>query len=90
MGRDGQKDFDFLIGTWKVRNRRLCERLVGSQKWDEFDGTSVARAVWGGLANMDEYEAHAPFGLIQGLTGSWRARASSRLLKNPTLSAGSA
>jgi hypothetical protein len=68
MGRDGQKDFDFLIGRWTVRNRRLRERLVGSRQWDEFDGTCVAQAVWGGLANMDEYEAHAPFGLIQGLT----------------------
>ena len=24
--------------------------------------------MWGGLANMDEYEGHAPFGLIQGMT----------------------
>lgn len=68
MERDGQKDFDFLVGSWKIRNRRLRERLTGSTHWDEFEGTSLARAVWGGLANMDEYEAHAPFGLIQGLT----------------------
>jgi hypothetical protein len=68
VGRDGQKDFDFLMGTWKVRNRRLRKRLQGSTQWDEFEGMSVARAVWGGLANMDEYEAHAPFGHIQGLT----------------------
>ena len=68
MERDGQKDFDFLVGRWKIRNRRLRERLTGSAHWDEFEGTSHARAVWGGLANMDEYEAQAPFGLIQGLT----------------------
>ncbi|HEU5323056.1 MAG TPA: hypothetical protein VFX28_19780, partial [Methylomirabilota bacterium] len=80
MTRDGQKDFDFLIGTWKVRNRRLRERLKGSTQWDEFDATSAVRPVWGGLANMDEYEGHAPFGLIQGMTvrlydaatGQWR------------------
>jgi hypothetical protein len=68
MERDGQKDFDFLTGRWKIRNRRLRERLKGSSRWDEFEGVSVARSVWGGLANMDEYEAQAPFGLIQGLT----------------------
>jgi hypothetical protein len=68
MDHDGQKDFDFFMGAWKVKNRRLRERLTGSAQWDEFDGTTVARPVWGGLANVDEYEGHAPFGLIQGLT----------------------
>ena len=66
--RDGQKDFDFLIGTWKVHNRRLRERLKGSTTWDEFEATVVARHLWGGLANVDEYEANGPAGRIQGLT----------------------
>jgi hypothetical protein len=68
MDDDGQKDFDFFMGAWKVKNRRLRERLTGSAQWDEFEGTTVARPVWGGLANVDEYEGHAPFGLIQGMT----------------------
>ena len=80
MTRDGQKDFDFLTGTWKIRNRRLRERLKGSTQWDEFDATVVVRPAWGGCANVDEYEGHAPFGLIQGMTvrlydaaaGQWR------------------
>ena len=66
--RDGQNDFDFLTGAWRIRNRRLRERLRGSAQWDEFEGVSVAQPLWGGLANMDQYEGHAPFGLIQGLT----------------------
>jgi hypothetical protein len=65
---DPQTDFDFLIGTWKVHNRKLKERLKGSNSWDEFDGTVVARQVWGGRANMDEYEADSPSGHIQGMT----------------------
>lgn len=65
--RDGQKDFDFLIGTWKIHNRRLRERLKGSNAWDEFEGTAVARHLWGGRANINEYEAEGPSGHIQGM-----------------------
>jgi len=65
---DPQTDFDFLIGAWKVHNRKLKERLKGSKSWEEFDGTVVARQVWGGNANIDEYEADSPSGHIQGLT----------------------
>jgi hypothetical protein len=80
MSHEGQKDFDFLLGSWAIRNRRLRERLTGSTQWDEFDGTCVARPVWGGAANVDEYEGHAPFGRIHGMTvrlyepatGQWR------------------
>jgi hypothetical protein len=66
--RSGERDFDFLIGTWKMHNRRLRERLKGCTAWDEFDGTLVVRSLWGGRANVDEYEADAPFGHIQALT----------------------
>ena len=80
MTRDGQKDFDFLVGSWKVRNRRLRGAAQG------LDAVGRVRRARGGpprvgsLANMDEYEGHAPFGLIQGMTvrlydtasGQWR------------------
>ena len=62
-------DFDFLFGRWTVRNRRLKEWLAGSDEWIEFDATCVARPVWGGIANMDEYEAlDTPIGAIHGMT----------------------
>jgi hypothetical protein len=66
--RDGQHDFDFQFGSWKVHNRRLLHPLTGSNEWVEFDGTVVARPVWGGRANMDEFEADAPSGHIEGMT----------------------
>lgn len=66
--RDGQADFDFVIGSWKVRNRRLRQPLTGSDSWYEFDATSVARKVWDGLANMDEFDGESPSGRIRGLT----------------------
>ena len=48
-------DFDFWMGAWKVRNRRLRERLKGSTAWDEFDATVVARPLLGGVGNEDVY-----------------------------------
>lgn len=63
------QDFDFLFGSWKVHNRRLKEPLAGSGEWLEFSATNVCRPVWGGLANLDEYEAlESPWGEIHGLT----------------------
>src|SRR6185503_965595 len=49
------RDFVFLMGSWHVRNRRLRDRLKGSTDWVEFDATSVARLLLGGLGNEDEY-----------------------------------
>jgi hypothetical protein len=66
---DGQHDFDFEIGTWKIHLKRLDGRLVGSTKWVEFDGTSVTRKVWDGRANLEEFETDKPgSGHIEGLT----------------------
>jgi hypothetical protein len=65
--RDGQHDFDFVIGSWKIHNRRLRKPLTGSSTWGEFDGTSIARKIWGGKANLDEGEFDDPMGHIQGM-----------------------
>jgi hypothetical protein len=66
---DGQHDFDFEVGTWKIHLRRLDHRLVGSTNWVEFDGTSVTRKVWGGRADLEEFETDSPAGgHIEGLT----------------------
>ena len=48
-------DFDFLIGSWRVANRRLRERLVGCTDWDEFEATSQAWPLLDGGANIDEF-----------------------------------
>jgi hypothetical protein len=52
---EGVHDFDFLMGRWKIHNRRLRERLKGSTEWIEFEATSVARPLLHGLANEDEF-----------------------------------
>jgi hypothetical protein len=47
-------DFDFVHGRWQVRHRRLKERLVGSTKWDEFDGTSHNWPTLDGAGTVDD------------------------------------
>jgi hypothetical protein len=62
MTGDAPRDFDFLAGSWKVRHRRLKERLAGSTEWEEFDGTCVMQKLMGGFANVDDNVLHLPGG----------------------------
>ena len=48
-------DFDFWMGRWDVDNRRLAERLAGSNDWDEFESKVAARPLPGGLGNEDVF-----------------------------------
>jgi hypothetical protein len=67
--RDGQHDFDFELGSWKIHLKRLVHPLTGSTTWVEFDGTSVTRKVWDGRAQLEEFETDSPAaGHIEGLT----------------------
>jgi hypothetical protein len=50
-------DFDFLIGKWTVRNRKLKSRLDDCTEWDEFDATLEAMPVLGDTGNMEQYRA---------------------------------
>jgi len=66
--RDGQRDFDFLIGKWRYHLKRLQNPLTGSTTWIEFDGTGVCRPIWNGNAQIDELDVNGPTGRVQGLT----------------------
>lgn len=65
---DGQHDFDFYVGKWRVHNRRLLHPLTGPKQWVEFDGTAVAQKMWDGRANVDELEADGANGHLEGMT----------------------
>lgn len=54
---DGQRDFDFHIGTWTTRLSRLQRPLTGSTTWVEYVGTRVVQKVWNGPANLVEAPA---------------------------------
>ena len=66
--RDGQRDFDFHLGTWHTRLKRLKEPLSGSTTWIEYTGTTVVRKVWDGRANLVELAASGPDGSFEGLS----------------------
>jgi hypothetical protein len=66
--RDGSRDFDYLLGSWKYHLKRLVNPLTGSKEWIEFDGTGTCRPLFGGLAQIDELDVNGPTGKVQGLT----------------------
>jgi NIPSNAP len=74
---DGAHDFDFLMGAWKVHNRRLQARLKGSSTWDEFEATNVARPLLAGAGNEDEYRTGFAGGFV-GMSFRFYDRATKR------------
>ena len=53
-------DFDFLHGRWRVRHRRLKQRLAGSDEWDTFEGTCHAWPILDGAGNVDDNVLELP------------------------------
>ena len=74
----GVHDFDFLVGTWTVRSRKLMHPLTGNDRWETFDGTirSIRLNDW---SNVDSTEFDMPEGVYPGVapraydpkTGLW-------------------
>lgn len=52
-----QHAFDWDLGKWKVHSERLVHPLTGSHDWVQMDGITEVRKVWGGKANLAEYDA---------------------------------
>lgn len=66
--RDGQHDFDWQLGTWKIHMQRLQHPLTGSTQWTELDGTVVVRKIWDGRANLAEIITDGPSGHLEFLS----------------------
>jgi hypothetical protein len=66
--RDGQHDFDPLLGKWKYHLKRRLNPLTGSNSWVELEGTGICYKVWDGGAELDTIEVEGPTGHIEGLT----------------------
>ena len=49
------RDFDFLMGPWRIRNTRLVHRLAGCNDWEVFDATGTARPLPAGIGNCDDF-----------------------------------
>jgi len=65
--RDGQHDFDFAMGSWKIHLSKLEHPFSGSNKWIQFDGTLQTHKIWDGLGNVEEVVLNSPSGIIKGL-----------------------
>ena len=74
-----EHDWDWLVGRWNVRHRRLKGRLVGSTEWQEFSGTSTLWLTLGGLGTIDDNLLNLPEGAYRAVgirafdvkTGKW-------------------
>jgi hypothetical protein len=53
------RDFDFLLGEWRVHHRYLRVSQNG-REWAEGSGTCSHRNAMGGWANIDEFKINAP------------------------------
>ncbi len=58
----GSDGFDFLLGHWTVRHRRLAKRLAGSTDWIEFPGTLDVDPILGGAGDIDRNVLEDPKG----------------------------
>jgi hypothetical protein len=58
-------DFDFIIGDWRVRHRRLNSRMTGCTEWTEFPGTSSTRKILGGFGNVEDNVLNFPEGEVK-------------------------
>src|SRR5258708_32800934 len=48
-------DFDFLVGQWRINNRKLKTRLNNCQEWEKFEDFGNRRKILSGLANIDDF-----------------------------------
>jgi hypothetical protein len=76
---DGARDFDFLQGRWIIRHKKLAERLVGCQRWEEFETPAANQLILGGLGNIDhlriesgEFYEGASLRLFDKSSNLWR------------------
>ena len=61
-------DFDFLVGGWKVRNRKRKEPLAGRDEWEEFDATQNLRQILHGSGNFEVFSTELDGKPFEGFT----------------------
>jgi hypothetical protein len=57
LNDQGRHAFDFLLGDWKITNRRLVERLKGCDDWETFEAWHTNQRLPGGIGNYDDFVA---------------------------------
>lgn len=49
------KDFDYLIGNWKLKNKRLKSRLTNNTEWIDYESKVEMHQILDGMGNIDKY-----------------------------------
>lgn len=63
-----KNDFDYLVGKWKLRNKKLKCRLRGCTEWSaEFESFVEMQKLLSGAANMDKYSENVGGKSFEGL-----------------------
>ena len=61
------EDFDFIIGEWFVKHRRLNARFSNCTEWTEFEGRSSTRKILGGFGNLEDNTLEFPEGAFRAV-----------------------
>ncbi len=61
-------DFDFYVGGWNVKHRRLKTRLANAHDWDEFSGKCFVYKTLGGYGNVDDNILELPSGEYRAMS----------------------
>lgn len=57
-------DFDFLVGNWKMYNRRLNQRLQNCHDWTEFQSIDENSVILTGTGDIDTYKTTEMPGMV--------------------------
>ncbi|MEK7724333.1 MAG: hypothetical protein AAB336_08310 [Acidobacteriota bacterium] len=63
-----KNDFDFMVGNWKICNRKLKERLNNCDEWIEFEATQEFKLILNGFGNTDSFFAEFDGKPFEGMT----------------------
>ena len=61
------KDSNYLIGSWKLKNRKLKSRLTNNTEWIDFESEVEMYQILGGNGNIDKYTDTASGKLYEGI-----------------------
>lgn len=56
---DPARAFDFLMGDWRIQNRKRLGILKNEDRWETFEASSRVRPLPGGIGNRDDFTAPA-------------------------------
>ncbi len=63
-----ENDFDFMVGKWKIHNRKLKKRLNNCDEWLEFEARQEFKKILNGFGNIDSFKTEFDGKPFEGMT----------------------